>query len=325
MTERMDPQRLLTVVEVDLCVITMGRPEWLGELLASFARLRLDGFRPRVLVVDNDPMESAWEVVEAFKKRVSFEVVYDVESRRGISQARNCVLRNLKAPYFSFVDDDETVSEDWLVVMYSVMSQYDADVVFGPARELHEGGTPTWMGGCEIQYLLGGGGKRPTGMQVPEGATNNVLVRTRVLGNPRAGFDPAFDLTGGGDAEFFRRLGRAGAKMIWCEEGYVCERIPSERMTWQWLCRRAFRNGQGFARVVLAGFGNLKRMAWYAKKSLHLVIGFVLLPCVWLISRVMFVRLLCKICSTFGHFSVLFGKRAFYEEYSSKHYRSRVR
>jgi succinoglycan biosynthesis protein ExoM len=308
-------------IRVDLCVATAGRPEWLRDLLESFAQMNVEGFAPRVVVVDNDATGSAREVVENFTRRGVFEVVYEVEPARGISHARNRALEKVISPFFAFVDDDETVRKDWLAEMFGAMVRFNADVVFGPARENHIGGTPDWMHGQEIQYLLGGGDAPPTGSAVTQGSTNNVLVQTSALGEPLARFDTSFGLTGGGDTEYFYRLHLLGRKMIWCDEAVVDEKTPSERLTRSWLYRRAFRNGQGFARVFVTRLGAWKKLGWYLKKSVHLIVGSAILPLVRLFSRIRFIRLFCKVCATAGQFSVLLGPSAYYEEYGETRYR----
>lgn len=257
---------------VDLCVVTFRRPASLEALLRSFERLQ-GGGPFRVVVVDNDPEGSARPVVEAFAQRVAYEVVYDVEPGRGISSARNRALQNVASRFFAFVDDDEIVEPGWAVAMRGAISHFGADVVFGMVRERHPDGTARWLDGRELQYLLGGRLTHPTGEWADRGATNNVWARTTMLGDPREKFDPAFNLTGGGDTEFFHRLHLRGARMIWCGEAAVVEEIPEERVTLQWLLRRAFRDGEGFARVFLGPLRPWGKAAWYGKKTVHLALG----------------------------------------------------
>lgn len=121
---------------IDICLATFKRPNLLAEALQSLARLKVDGFRIRVIVVDNDRYATAHATVEEFRQSVSFEVIYDVEPIQSIPLARNRALSHVRGDYFAFFDDDETVPANWLTTLLATMRRYDADVVFGPVEGL---------------------------------------------------------------------------------------------------------------------------------------------------------------------------------------------
>ena len=43
-------------------------------------------------------------------------------------------------------------------------------------------------------------------------------------------FNPAYGLTGGEDGDLLMRLMGQGARMVWCDEAYVIEPVPENRM-----------------------------------------------------------------------------------------------
>ncbi len=89
-----------------------------------------------ILVVDNDPDKSARDVVTKFvREGYPFDLLYEVEDQRGISFARNRVLRTAKkriASFIAFIDDDEYPDHHWINNLLNVILECNADVVAGP-------------------------------------------------------------------------------------------------------------------------------------------------------------------------------------------------
>jgi succinoglycan biosynthesis protein ExoM len=90
-----------------------------------------------------------------------------------------------------------------------------------------------------------------TGKTVRLLATSNLLVRRDWLDQLDGPFDRQFDLTGGGDSHMLERLSRLGARMVWCDEAIVHERIPASRGNVRWILDRRLRIGMTNARRAL--------------------------------------------------------------------------
>jgi len=298
---------------IDICIATYKRPESLAALLDSLSRQRVTDFTMRLLIVDNDPQNSAKNTVDQFSAGSSIRIKYACEAIQGIAHARNRALANVQAEYFAFLDDDETVPEDWCSLMLQALERHEADVVFGPVRSLLPSNAPDW---ARIHPYF----KRqsmPTGTPVTTGQTNNVLVRTQSLGSPRQSFDTKYSLTGGEDTDFFLRLHRAGKKMIWCDEAMISEKVPSHRLTIGWICRRGYFYGQSHSRTRVNSRSFLFRTSWYLSRPLFLSAALLKLPFVFLFSRSGTVELLTRISSYGGNLTALFGDHFYYEPYRS--------
>lgn len=250
---------------VDVCIATFKRPASLAQLLQSLIALERRELVRRVIVVDNDRDGTARSTVEDFSGRAPFELVYDIEPRQNISCARNRALLKVEAPYLAFVDDDETVSPGWLVSMRRCLAVHRADAVLGPVVKVLPPGAPAWAASHPVFSTP----SLRTGANVSSGATNNVLIRTAALGQPRQLFDDAYGLTGGEDADFFERMKRGGLRLVWCDDAPVFEAVPPCRVTDQWVRRRSYRSGQTFYRVFVRPLPPHRKAAWLAQKSLH--------------------------------------------------------
>ena len=130
---------------ISVCVCTFKRPTRLERLLECLEGQATDGlFKYSIVVVDNDVLESARSVVEAYAGRLSVPLAYAVEPRQNIALARNASVRMATGELVAFVDDDEEPSRDWLRVLYEVLVEYGADGVLGPVVPIFAEGAPVW-------------------------------------------------------------------------------------------------------------------------------------------------------------------------------------
>jgi GT2 family glycosyltransferase len=202
-------------------------------------------FRFAIIVVDNAVVPTARGVVADSH----VDVTYIHEPRPGIAAARNALLRaggSYRA--IIFVDDDEFVASDWFENLLSFANESGADVVLGPVIPLLPEGCREWIRRGKFFDRQ----RHLTGAVLDLAATNNVLVRTStisLLGVPR--FDEAFSVSGGSDTEFFGRLARRGASILWCDEAVVYEHVPAERARFKWIWRRQVRVGNVSGRLYL--------------------------------------------------------------------------
>jgi len=295
-------------VAIDVCVATFRRPQVLDKLLTSLLRQDLHGITMRVIVVDNDHLQTARPVVDAFRLRSRLDVVYDVEPEQNIALARNRTLKHLESDYFAFVDDDEMVSEHWLHRLLDAARRYQADIVFGPVISVFPANPPSWV---EKNFQRP---RRPTGQEVLTGGAGNALVRRAILRTGIPAFDPSFGLTGGEDTDFFYRMHLAGHRLVWCDEAWAKEPVPSDRISLEWLRRRGFRSGQNYARIFISRYAPYRLPLWFVTKSIQLLGATLTLPLIRLYSYSRYVALSVRMAAAFGQLSYCFSGK-YYEEY----------
>jgi glycosyltransferase involved in cell wall biosynthesis len=237
------PGRGFSAVKVDVCVVTHRRPVGLHRLLGGLDALELPEPRPelRVVVVDNDAAESARPVCEDAARWLRHDLLYLVEKRRGIPQARNTALAAAleRADFAAFIDDDEVPEPGWLAELMRVQASRGADVVAGPVEPVFETSPPAWI-------ERGGFFLRPryaTGTRIGHAYTHNALVSMRAIAGVDRWFDERMALTGSSDTELFERLARGGARIVWADLAVVREWVPASRARLVWILRRALRVG----------------------------------------------------------------------------------
>ncbi len=228
---------------IAVCVATFRRPAELATLLGALSAQDYAGTH-HVYVVDNDPEGSAESIVRMHAPTAE----YICEPAPGIVAARNAALAVATEPLLAFIDDDEYPDPAWLTTLAGAMESYSSEVVWGPVVSVFPDETPEWVrsGGFFSRA------RHATGTEFDQAATNNTLVRrAAVMRLEQPFFDERFSASGGSDTEFFRRLWKEGARIIWCDEALVYEKVPTSRMSLDWLRRRARRTGNVRGRLLV--------------------------------------------------------------------------
>jgi succinoglycan biosynthesis protein ExoM len=297
-------------MRIDVCVATFKRPALLEGLLRDLLAQQLPkGVSIHIIVVDNDASESARPVVARLANG-STCLEYLTQPEQNIALTRNRALDHSQGDLIAFIDDDESAPSGWLSALLEAMERFSADAVFGPVTGILPATAPRWIskGRFFERPAL------PTGARVHIGAAGNVLIKAALI-RGRIAFDPRYGLTGSEDTDFFLRVGRSGAVMIWCQEALLTEHVPNGRLTIRWLLRRGFKGGQGYADVVDRPKGALGLLAWIAKRAAFTIAAVVLSISCMPFSRAMAVRYAIKVATNLGQLSTIFRYR--YQEYRS--------
>ena len=253
-----------TAERIVIAVLTYKRPDDIVTALTALDRQESgDHRRVEILVIDNDPLASAQTTVESLGLG---HIRYVHEPKAGIAAARNRALaESADVPLLIFVDDDETPSENWL---RSLLATYDLTrptAVVGPVISEFPFEPDEWMRGGRFFDRR----RMPTGTVVTAAATNNLLLDLDQLRTMNLSFDERYGLSGGSDTLFTRQIVLAGGRMVWCDEAVVVDRVPADRMSRDWVLRRAFRSGNSWSRTNLELSSGLARAVVRAKSTLQ--------------------------------------------------------
>lgn len=125
----------ISTSQLTLSIITRNRTAKLSRCLQSIVQQQL--LPKEVLIIDNDPQESARNVYQAFCQKLSLR--YVMEPRMGYPFARNAAIRNCQSDYIGFVDDDCVLDADWTINAERVLNEKNAVFVVGRTLLLNEG------------------------------------------------------------------------------------------------------------------------------------------------------------------------------------------
>lgn len=229
---------------VSICICTFRRPHLLDALLASLQHQDMDASGVEIVVTDNDPAGSATQVLGHWMASSRFRLVRLHEPTPNISVARNSCVGASNGDFLAFIDDDEIPHQDWLPKLLATQREHDADVVLGPVLSALPPETPGWI--LDGKFFDRPRHETGAAVSLHDARTGNVLVRRQLLQGVPGPFDPDFGRTGGEDTLLFSKLLDGGARMIWCDEAIVTERVGPDRTRLGWLLRRSFRAGQSW-------------------------------------------------------------------------------
>lgn len=287
------------MMEITISICTYQRPRLLQRLIESLRHQETrEQFSYSIVVTDNDPKESAREVVSEIGSEFPVPILYCTEPRRSISHARNTGLSHAKGDYIAIIDDDEFADSTWLMTMRNALLKYEASGVLGPVRPHFDYKPPAWVlrgHFCERP-------EHPTGYRMKWGEcrTGNVLFRRDIIAGMDPVFTPAFG-TGGSDVDFFRRMIGLGHNFIWCNEAPVHEVVPPSRATRTYMLRRGLLRGGNAARHPVG------KWTGFFKSLIALVIYTIFLPFLLIRGQHYFMRYMISWCDHFGRIAGTLG------------------
>lgn len=253
----------------------------LKACLSSLVQQITEGkFTFDILVIDNNAEPQVKAGIAEIPAGVRLHIVH--EPQRGIPFARNAALTFLNEhthDYMAFIDDDEKAEPDWLLNHLDTLTKFGADATGGPVSFSYEGDVPSWYPREPVDG-------RPEGTPTGGGATNNIVF-SRKVSSPD-GFNLKFDtrfIIGGEDVEFFRRLFLAGGHIVWSPNAKVCETVPKERLTMDYVLHRQRNLATQYVQMLSKRKGSLRatlRFLLRIIRSIPMAAGWY---CLWALRR----------------------------------------
>jgi succinoglycan biosynthesis protein ExoM len=291
---------------IAVCVCTYKRPQMLQRLLDDLSVQETGGaFEFSIVVMDNDPSQSAEPVVSAFGTRSIVPVTYGAEPRQGICLVRNRAIEHAAGDFIAFIDDDEFPDRRWLLELFRTCNVDGVHGVLGPVLRHFDETPPQWV-------IKGNFERRPrhaTRFVVDwrEGRTGNVLLKRSVFEPGEPPFDTSFHR--GGDVDFFRRMTAKGRVFIWCDEAVVYEVVPPTRWTRSFMLKRALLRG-----TIASRRGPL-RLSSIGKSVVAVPVYALALPFAFVFGQHHFMDLLIRLCNHLGKLLTLAGYKPLRNDY----------
>jgi glycosyltransferase involved in cell wall biosynthesis len=245
---------------ISVVVCTYNRAEMLGGPLESVIFQETDErFSYEIVVIDDGSTDGTENVVkEIIKKTHIVPIRYVYKEGGGIADARNRGVAEAKGKWIAFIDDDRLAEPQWLVELYKVAIEREADCVGGTCLiDLPDSNDLKFGPFCRstLGELLLGDEPRRYPMKVGLG-TGNVLIRRKLFES--IGVFDASLLMGGEDADFFCRCDLHGAEM-WCApKAIVHHIIPERRLRYRYFKQQSLYFGISCARIRYKYRGRLR-------------------------------------------------------------------
>lgn len=204
-----------------------------------------------LIVVDNDKEKTAEPVIKSLLDEYpdSFSLGYVNYPEKGLANVRNQILTSalaLNADFIASVDDDEYVSQNWLMQLTKCIVENSGDIALGPVLPDFEN--------TDVSVSIADWFYRPDfeNYQKLEDShkTGNQMIRADFLIQHNIRFDKRFNSTGAEDTFFGIQAVKKGAAIYWAKHAIVFETIPRTRSTFEWLLRRTYRGAITYTYIL---------------------------------------------------------------------------
>ena len=234
---------------ISVVICTYNRVDIFVDALKTICNQTLDASFYEVIVVDNNSSDNTADVAKDFCERFS-TVRYYVESKQGLSHARNRGWQEAKGEYVAYIDDDCKIPEQFLAAAKSIIERISPVAFGGPGLAFYNSPKPRW-------YKDSYGSQTPfkearilKGLEITKIYGMNMFFRRSAL-QASGGFDP--------------KLGMIGDKLAYYEETavllhiaktmpeeifyydpalYVYHLVQEKRMSFRWFAKASISLGR---------------------------------------------------------------------------------
>lgn len=246
-------------MDVTVILCTHNRCQSLAVVLENLVRQAMPGSATwEILVVDNNSTDETRNVAEEFATNHPERIRYILETRQGLSFARNAGISQSSARVLAFTDDDVTIETDWLNDLTAELIQGNWAGAGGRIVPLWSRPLPGWLCADDPNTMgpfvaFDAGAEAGELVRAPYGA--NMAFR-REMFEKYGGFRTDLgrsskNLQGREDIEFASRILARGERLRYEPSAVVYHPAPSERMTQSFVLRWWF--WYGFGEVVDLG------------------------------------------------------------------------
>ncbi len=276
---------------ISVVVCTYRNPDLLRGAISSLLNQTLSSDQYEIIVVDNNSGDQTPEVVHCLGDTSSPPVSYVLETRQGLSHARNRGLEAARGEIVAFLDDDAEADPRWLAAL---LEAFDSDPrIWAAGGKIlptwHTDERPEWWSEEYEGWLsLVDRGDEPTALAWPERILGaNCSFRHSVF-SELGHFDPNLGrrgeaLLGWEDTEIQQRIHARDKVVFYAPDAVVYHHVPPERLTKSYFLRRQF--GSSRSQMVLLAKQEGKGAAFRRAAVDFLLLGWRLLQIGWIVLR----------------------------------------
>jgi glucosyl-dolichyl phosphate glucuronosyltransferase len=260
-------------INYSILVCTYNRCNYLKETIESIIEAIGKREDCELIIIDNNSTDQTSEIVESFSSFSSLK--YYLETKQGLSHARNRGMREAKGEVLVYLDDDIELPKHYFEVCDQIFQ--DPDIAISGGKVLpHKVNIPHWLPkkyyflvsifdeGNEpkhIAYLMGANFaiRRSIALQIGKFNTN--------LGRKGS------NLAGGEEIDYLNRAKQLGFKTMYNPDQKVWHKI-NEKLNELYVLKYAFELGKS-ERIVEEAYSKLKVQIKKIKSVIALIVFYI--------------------------------------------------
>lgn len=131
-------------LKLSIIVCTYNRDDVLEACLNSLFEQTAKPDTFEVIIVDNNSNDSTSDISNSYiQKYPNFRHV--IETKQGLSHARNRGFEEAKGRYVGYIDDDAKAEKNWVETALKIIETEKPDIFGGPIDPFYEGNKPDWL------------------------------------------------------------------------------------------------------------------------------------------------------------------------------------
>ena len=230
----------MLIDKFSIVVCTYNRAAYLSQTLQSIAGLDFSPKYFEVIIVDNNSTDHTSEVCRSFiAQNPALTIRYFKEEQQGISAARNRGVREAEGYWIVFMDDDETVTPDFLQALDDFTEAYPAaELISERVEPVYEIPPPDWFSPYTLRLITGAYNKgnkiKTVGQKDYPGTGHASFQRYLFLQHGQFNTDlgrKGNSLMGAEDKDFFLRLIHNDVQCYYVPKAVIYHHIPAEKLT----------------------------------------------------------------------------------------------
>lgn len=238
---------------ISYIICTYNRAEYLSKALEALAHQNYPDFNDfEIVIINNNSTDNTQQVVESFvQKYPKIKIVYALEEKQGLSNARNKAIEVSNADWLAFLDDDAYVHADYTLKLISFIKlNHNIKAMGGPILLDFESPKPGWY-----THYLGSlfGYFKPyeesrlfTKNFYPRGS-NMIFHRTLFekygLFNPNLG-RIGRNMMGSEEKDMFQRIFKGKEKVYYLHSAIIFHLVPDFRTKIDFIKKQSIGVGQ---------------------------------------------------------------------------------
>lgn len=232
---------------ISVVICTYNRAELLANSLQTLCEQTINKSHYEVLVVDNNSQDSTPNLTKTFCRNYP-NIRYFLETKQGLSHARNRGWQEAKGRYVAYVDDDCKMPTQWLAIAMKIIDQIEPAVFGGPAYAFYNSPKPYWWKDYYGTYQQSQVSRPLRRLEYLKG--NNIFFRREVLEGMN-GFDVRLGMSDKKlgyheETELQIRIRDAmpNELIYYDPELHVYHLVRPETVTWRWILNSCFASGR---------------------------------------------------------------------------------
>lgn len=242
---------------ISIIICTYNRSKLLKKTLKSLLSLKNIESAEIIIVNNNstdDTQNTVLQFIEKYSQKV--KIKYILETKQGLSIARNRGVNEAEGEVVAFLDDDAVPDSNWILSIQSAFNNFkDAAALGGKIIPLFETDRPSWLSNKLLTLYsvldLGDIIKKFQNGNYPIGA--NMAIKkewfTRFKFNETLGRKGLL-LVSGEESMLFKKIQNDGGVLYYIPNMVVTHFIPSDRLNKSWILNRYYFEGVSKAYAV---------------------------------------------------------------------------